>query len=548
MPRFRLHPLLALILLATTMEGQPAPTGRTGGARAGIDVRHYRFHLTFPRTAARDTIEFIATTTALRTGDVPALSLDLVAMMQVDSVFVNARRAPFTRPGDSVRVALPAGTGDTVRVAVHYHGVPSDGLVIRRDTSGGWTAFGDNFPDRARQWLAVVDHPADKALVTWEVVAPLGHRVVANGTRLEESPLDGSDRPMVLTRWETRSPIYPSVMVIGVAPFAVLAVGDSTCAAGDAPACVPQSVWMLPAHRAAMPGTFARAGEMVAYFASVVAPFPYEQLAHVASSTRYGGMENPTAIFYPAEAFARGGPNESTVAHEIAHQWFGDAVTERTWPDVWLSEGFATYFAALWMGHAHGESAFAAARRDMRERVLRSPATTAVPIVNDRLADLGEVLNTNVYQKAGFVLHLLRLEVGDTAFFGGIGAYFREHRHGNASSADVQRAMETAAGRPLGWFFAQWFQRPGLPELRASWRWDPARRRVVVTVAQPGSAAPYRLSLAVTVTDQSGNVSQQRVQVEAVPVTTVVLPRLADRAPAAVVFDGDVSLLGRLLP
>ena len=297
-----------------------------------------------------------------------------------------------------------------------------------------------------------------------------------------------------------------------------------------------------------MPGTFARVGEMVAYFSRVVAPFPYEQLAHVASSTRFGGMENASAIFYPAESFTKGGPRESTVAHEIAHQWFGDAVTEREWTDVWLSEGFATYFAALWAQHAHGDSAFTAARRAMRETVLRSPATDAAPVVNEALADVGQVLNTNVYEKAGFVLHLLRLEVGDSAFFGGIRAYYRAHRHGNASTADFQHAMETAASRPLGWFFTQWFKRPGLPEVRASWRWDPARRQVVVTVVQPGRTAPYRLSLDVSVTDQFGNVSHARVKVEAAPATTAVLPRSSGRAPAAVAFDGDVSLLGRLLP
>ena len=107
-----------------------------------------------------------------------------------------------------------------------------------------------------------------------------------------------------------------------------------------------------------MPGPFARAGEMVQLFSRLVGPFPYEKLAHLQSSTRFGGMENASAIFYADAPFRGGGTREETIAHETAHQWFGDAVTEREWPHVWLSEGFATYFAALWTRAARGDSAF----------------------------------------------------------------------------------------------------------------------------------------------------------------------------------------------
>lgn len=523
----------------------------TGGPRAGIDVLHYGFRLEFPARGVPETVYFATTITAHRTAAVATMSFDLVASMRVDSVLVNSRRAAFTRMGDSLGVALPDGLNDTIRVAVHYRGLPTDGLIIRRDSAGGWTAFGDNFPNRARQWLAVVDHPADKALVDWDVVAPSSHRVIANGALLEESPLiERVDTPMTpsrtRTRWRTARPIYTAVMVIGVAPFAVVQLPDTVCVTGELPGCVQQTVWTSPAQRAFVPGHFARANDIVALFSRLVGPFPYEKLAHVSSSTRYGGMENAAAIFYASELFTADGPRESLIAHETAHQWFGDAVTEREWPHVWLSEGFATYFAALWSEHAHGDIAFRRDREAMRDRVLKAPITFEKAVVDESLSDVRRVLNSNVYQKAGFVLHMLRREIGDTAFFSGIRDYYHAHRHGNALTSDFQAAVERSAGRSLDWFFAQWLTRPGIPELRPSWRWDAAGKRVVVTVQQGTRVAPYQIPVDVRITDATGAVFRDRIMLDAAPTSTVTLPRPLSAAPTRVEFDPDAELLARI--
>ena len=538
--------LLTSVSLATaTCSAQQSPS-RTGGSRTGVNVLQYTFRVEFPASAFPDTIRFVATITATRAASVHSLSLDLVAAMRVDSVQVDARNAPFTRSGDSVSVTFPDAVTDTVRVAVYYHGSPTDGLIIRRDSTLGWTAFGDNFPDRARQWLAVVDHPSDKALVEWDVLAPATHRVIANGEPIEESALPGSGAVrMMRTRWRTARPIYTAVMVIGVAPFAVVELGATACGSGELPGCIHQSVWTTPGQRAVVPGSFARAGDIVALFSRLVGPYPYEKLAHVASSTRYGGMENAGAIFYATELFKPGSPNESLIAHETAHQWFGDAVTEREWPHVWLSEGFATYFAALWTEHAHGDSAFHSDLRAIRARVLSSPITSQKPVIDESLDDLTHVLNSNVYQKAGFTLHMLRIEIGDSAFFGGIRAYYAAHRHQNAMTADLQQAFERSAGRPLDWFFDQWMRRPGVAELHPTWKWDAARRLLVVTVVQGTRFPPYRVSLAVDVTDASGETRRVRITVPAsITSSEISVPIALSAAPRAVVFDADDSLLG----
>jgi aminopeptidase N len=351
---------------------------------------------------------------------------------------------------------------------------------------------------------------------------------------------------MVRTRWKTLRPIYTAIMVIGVAPFAVVELGDTACGLGELPGCVRQSVWTTPAQRAFVPGNFARAGEIVALFSRLAGPYPYEKLAHVASSTRYGGMENAAAIFYAGSLFRQGSPSEGLIAHETAHQWFGDAVTVHEWPHVWLSEGFATYFAALWTEHAHGDSAFIADRIAMRSQVLKAKITWDVPVINEQLDDVSRVLNSNVYQKAGFVLHMLRREIGDSAFFNGIRAYYAAHRHGNAMTSDLQAQFERTAGRSLDWFFEQWMRRPGVAELRPSWRWDAVAKQVMVTVAQGSRGAPYRLTLPVDVTDASGRTTRVQLAIPAQSTVTMAVPVALSAAPQRVVFDADAEVLATI--
>jgi hypothetical protein len=523
------------------------PASATGSCRPGLDVLTYDFRVEFPASGVPELVRFVATATTARAAGISQLTLDLASTMLVDSAKVNGTAARFDRRAESVEVTLPAGQGDTLQVAVFYHGLPADGLIIRRDPTLGWTAFGDNFPNRAHQWLAVVDHPSDKALVRWDVIAPATHRVIANGRLLEETPDTApAATRRVRTRWATERPIYASVMVIGVAPFAVVELADRSCVAGELAGCVRQSVWTTPAKRHVVPGAFARAGEIVALFTRLVGPFPYEKLAHVASSTRYGGMENAGAIFYADNLFAPGSPDELLIAHETAHQWFGDAVTVREWPHVWLSEGFATYFTALWVEHAQGSAAFAAHLTAMRAKVLASPITMTKPVVDEGLTDVGRVLNTNVYSKGGFALHMLRREIGDSAFFGAIRSYYTKFRHGNAMTADLQAEFEQTAGRPLDWFFAQWLQRTGVADLQPSWRWDAARRTLVVTVVQRARAAPYRLSLALDVTDPAGVTHRVRIAVPAQTTATIDVPLTLVATPRRVDFDPDVSVLGTI--
>jgi len=516
-----------------------AAQSKTGGSRPGIDVLHYAFDLNLPDRGRW--IDGRAVITLKRKGAPDALMLDLVGM-KVDSVLVNGTATQFSQSDSTLRLTLPSG-GDSLNVTVRYSGEPKDGLIFSNDAQGRWQAFGDNFPNRARFWLPVVDHPSDKASVSWTVRAPADRQVIANG-ELDSQKSDGAGH--TVSRWRTSQPLTPYLMVIGVAPFAIVDLGESACGLAEKSRCVRQSVWASPEVRDYLPGPFAKAGAIVDYFSRLVGPFPYEKLAHVQSATRYGGMENASAIFYADNLFKRRTMTEGLIAHETAHQWFGDAVTESEWPHVWLSEGFATYFSALWTEHAYGDSAFRADLTRMRSGAIGGAIAAEKAVVDTTLSDVAKVLNSNVYPKAGFTLHMLRREIGDSAFFRGIRAYYAKYRHKNALTQDLMREFESTSGQSLGWFFDQWFWRAGFANLSVGWRYDAAKQRVMLDVEQGARFAPYRVKVAVDLVDSAGAVRRAYVTIPAERRSVVEVPLAAASAPSRVVLDADVAVLGTI--
>lgn len=416
---------------------------------------------------------------------------DLVNLT-VDSVKVAGFNVGFQRGAGSLEVELRRSDapGDTVVVTVFYHGTPEDGLIFRRNAYGRPAVFADNWPDRARYWFPSIDHPSDKASVEFRVRAPADWEVVASGRLVEEKALDGGAK---LTVWATDHPIPVYTMVFGAADMSVRELGALGCDVGS-DRCVRITQWVYKEDEERARALFRRAPEIVAFFDSLIGPFPYEKLALVQSSTRYGGMENASAIFF-GEGVVRRERGDVVVAHEIAHQWFGDAVTEREWPDLWLSEGFATYFASVFY-ELRGDEALAARLRARAEATyLGSPGDVARPVIDSTPADLLELLNANSYQKGAWVVHMLRQVLGDETFFAGIRHYYAEYQHGTALTQDLQRVMEEVAGRKLDWFFEQWLARPGYPQVEVRHAWDAGNRALELDVRQVQSWPAYRLPL-----------------------------------------------------
>lgn len=188
-------------------------------------------------------------------------------------------------------------------------------------------------------------------------------------------------------------------------------------------------------------------------------------------------MENATAIFYSDNAFRRHNVGIGLIAHETAHQWFGNAVSRGVGKTCGCPEGFATYWAALYLRASRGDTAYLGELRRMRSSVLRASVVSSRPVV-DTVGAVAPMtlLNANSYQKGGFVLRMLHDMLGDSVFFAGVREYQRRFRHGTATTGELQRIMERHAARSLDAFFLQWLHRPGFAELTVTWRYDAATR------------------------------------------------------------------------
>ena len=533
---------LGSCLAALLLPGAGSAGAQTHPYRPGVDVLDYGLTLDLPDTGA--VIRGDALLTVRRTGRLDTLTLDLRAL-RVTQVLVDDRVRRVRRTDSTIHIPLPPGDSGTFRVRVVYSGRVTDGLIVRRDSLGRWTFFGDNWPNRARFWIPSVDHPSDKATVSWTVRAPVGRTVVANG-RLVDTRTTGTGRARrTTTRWREAKPIATYLMVIGAAPMVRHDLGETACGLAEMQRCVRQSVYVAPERLNVVPGNFARAGEMVRFFSELVAPYPYEKLAHLQSSTRFGGMENATAIFYDDGLFRRpNGVGEGLIAHETVHQWFGNSVTEREWPHLWLSEGFATYFAALWTEYAHGGSAFRTRMASIRETILADTIAVAKrPVIDTAETDLMKLLNRNSYQKGGWVLHMLRSQLGDSAFFRGVRAYYERNRHATALSADLQHALERASGRSLDTFFTQWLRRPGYPEAAIRWSVDSTSRTITLGVVQDERFGSFEFPLRLALTDSAGVVRRVEIAVPAVREMQIRLP--ISGTVEAIEADPDVQVLGR---
>ena len=522
--------------------------------RPAFDVLDYALTLDLPDSGP--TIHGNALLTVKRTAPADTLLLDLLDL-DVGKVLVDDRPAPFVRTPTEIAIALPRGhkTSTTFHVDVDYHGAVTDGLIARRDSAGRWTYFGDNWPNRGRHWIPSIDHPSDKATVTWRVRAPVGQTVVANGKLVSKRSVTdaatGEPRVEWLWRESQNVPVY--VMVVAAAPLTEYDLGDTDCGLAALQRCVHQDVYTAPEQAGMLPGPFVNAGEIVQLFSTLVGPFPYEKLAHLQSSTRFGGMENASNIFYDDALFRRRAMTDDLIAHETAHQWFGDAVTERDWAHLWLSEGFATYFAALWDRAAHGDSTFRSRMAEIRQAVLDDTISVPKrPVIDTIETNYLALLNRNSYEKGGFVLHMLKNQVGERAFFDALRAYYAAHRGSTAVTDDLRAAMEATSKQDLGWFFDQWLRRPGYPEVTATWSYDAASREVVIDVAQGrGAAEPrfgaFRFPLTIAAIDSGGTAHRGTVNMPATVGANQQLRIPLATAPASIVLDPDIDLLASFM-
>lgn len=391
----------------------------------------------------------------------------------------------------------PAHAGDRAVIVLEYHGVPANGLLIANNRYGDREFFTNEWPDRARNWLAVVDHPSMKAPKTMSVVAPRHYQVISNGLKIEETDLPGDLRRTV---WREDVPICTWQYALGAAPMAVDYFGQFHG--------IRLSAWVYPQERDTGFAAFSQFTEpILEFYVDHIGPFSYEKLAQVEANGVGGGMELASDIYY---GYPPSGPGRQLIAHEMAHQWFGDSATENDWDDVWLSEGFATYFALLYTEHQDGRDAFLAGVESSAAQARRfAEANPTSTVVHNNLSVISQVIanNAQIYQEGAQVLHMLRGILGTDPFWSGIRLYYQRYRNSNASSLDFEHAMEDACtasaecpvyGRDLKWYFNEWLHRGGDLHAHGSWQYDAAVHQLRVQLDQDSGAGyimPFQVGI-----------------------------------------------------
>lgn len=417
-----------------------------------------------------------------------------------------------------VELEEPVAANEEVELRALFAGEPPDGLYFARTRYGKPVAFTDHFAARASGWLPCEDHPADRARFSLEVQVPEGYSVVGTG----EGKWDAAART-----WRSHCDReLPTVLLaFAVAPFTLLEEkGDARLA--------PHRLYAEDLEKARR--ALVHHAEWFRIMEGRFGPYQYSKYCVVQLPTRWGGMENAGNTWIAETLFDNRGYGVDTLAHEFAHQWFGDAVGISDWQHVWLSEGFATYFGA-WLESQTGGPALKTNMFTERGRWLRSREGREQPLLWRGFRKPDEVVNRNAYQKGAWVLHMLRQEIGDEAFFAGVRSYYREHLNQSVASEAFESAMAEAAGRDLDWFFDQWLRRPGCPELAVEWGEES------VEIRQEQEGEPYRFPLTLQWNDGAGTLVRKIVAVT----ERVTRVPLAGGPPRTPVVDPEVQLLFR---
>ena len=484
-PRFQLYCLMAFLMLSTTNKVHAASYDPYP-KNTKIDILNYIFDLTLSDTS--DVVHFEVTVDfrILETG-VQKIRLDLVNASQalenkgmtVLDVKSDGSLLNFSHEQDVLWIYIDRvlSKNDRKKFTIRYQGIPSEGLQIGKNKYGDRTFFSDNWPNRGRHWLATVDHPYDKAKCEFIVTAPNHYQVISNGLKIEETNLEDNKKR---THWKQSVPIASWLYVLGVAEFAVQYVDEFKGKSIQ--------TWVFKQDRDAGFYDFAiPTKKALEFYSDNIGPYSYEKLANIQSNSVSGGMEAASAILYSANS-VKGDRNtrwRNVVIHEIAHQWFGNSVTEYDWDDVWLSEGFATYFTLLFIEHQYGKDAFTRGLKLSKERVesfhSKNPDYT---IVHDNLKNMNEVTSSQTYQKGSWFLHMLRGVLGDTLFWKGIKNYYLQFKDLNATTDDFKRVMEEVSGLDLTPFFIQWLYKPGSLKLDGEWVYDIRKKEIILSINQ----------------------------------------------------------------
>ncbi len=421
----------------------------------GYDVQRYVLDLDWdPDTA---TLKGSATIEAIATQALSALNLDFSGM-EIARITVNGADATFLRDGPELTVELPepAATGARFDIVVAYSGQPNALPAVAGIDTGGWyirndVAFVVSEPSGSLTWHPVNDHPSDKALYRIEMTAPSELTVVSAGI-LKDTIDEGNGT----TTWiyEPRDPMAPYLLPLAIGPLEI--VEEESV----------EGVVVRNAFAAGLNGQaemFDQTANMISVFSELFGPYPFEAYGVLVLDDSLGfALEQQTMSLFGQDFFRGGQRFDDVVAHELAHQWFGDYVTLTEWDDIWLNEGFATYAPYLYF-----EAADPSYDIDAEVRLLTQfdPTVLSSPLPGDPGGS--DLFAASVYFRGALTLHSLRGTIGDAAFFDTLKVYVQRFGGANATTADFRSVAEEVSGQDLGAFFDEWLYQSPLPEIAA---------------------------------------------------------------------------------
>ena len=462
MKRILLLFMLTSLIVGGSLATAQDPTGQPGTAglddeyfpnlgNGGYDVQHYTIVLSVDMESGE--IDAETTIEATATQDLSGFNLDLRGL-EVSEILLDEEAIEFSREGSEMTLT-PNSTlveGSQFVVMVRYAGEPNGATLAGIPLAMGWNQYDRGVyvasePAGAQTWYPVNDHPLDKATYTYEITVPQPYVVAANGLLVETI----EDGDLVTYIWEASDPMASYLATVNIAEYVLLEE--------EGPAGLPIRNYFPADVANEASALFGNTAEMIALFNDRFGPYPFEAYGVVMADRNLGfALETQTISLFGRNILTNGRA-ESTIAHELAHQWFGNSISPASWQDIWLNEGFASYAMVLWAEHLGGVE-----YRDTMVGVFYDQmADGSYPPVADPSPNA--LFNSAVYYRGALTLHALRLAVGDEVFFDILRTYSERFHNGNAITADFIAIAEELSQQDLADFFNVWLYETNLPPI-----------------------------------------------------------------------------------
>lgn len=537
-----------LVLGSLTIAGvpfAPADTPRHQPPGTPIDFLHLQAEITVE--PEKGTVGGHVTYTYRSVGTARSeVTLHAAPELHITAVKAGSTPLTFVRDDDQLRITLPAPApiATTSQLTVTWTGRPRNGMHFVRAEVGKpryevWTQGETSF---TRGWIPVWDYPNDRFTSALSVRVPKAYQAVANG-ELKGTRKDGA---YVVYDWHMKHDHVAYLLSVNVGRFITL---TGKAMAGPNKSEVPLQYIIYPEQKEHL-RLDATAAALETLVEQTGHPYPYVRYGQtVASHFTGGGMENVTSTTLRADLAAYDDSvaavysADGLVVHEAAHMWFGDMVTCRDWAHIWLNEGFATYFTALYFEKTEGQARFFESLNGLKSWYAgETSGRYQRPLVTYRFERPGALFDAHTYAKGAWVVHMLRRELGDELFFKGVELYLTRNMHGLAETSDLRRAMELASGHALHDFFRQWVYTKGHVSAHVTILDKRKVNQVSLRVVQR-TDAPFDFPLRVRITDIGGKTTDTVLRVQGKE-QTFELPVTA--APLRVELDPELDVLREL--